>query len=229
MSHRSAVGIAFALAFLAMPSSALALPPSANPVARFDTAVGSFRVELFASEAPLSVANFLSYVASRRYQDVFIHRSVPGFVIQGGGYTFPSDAQGLTPVSPFPPIVNEFGISNTRGTLAMATLPGDPNSATSQWFFNLANNSALLDVQNYAVFGKVLDNGMDVVDAIAALPRVNAGGPFSTLPVVQLPTGQLLKQHLAIAGIQIVPEPSAAALAAIGLLLPARQRWIKCR
>jgi cyclophilin family peptidyl-prolyl cis-trans isomerase len=87
-------------------------------------------------------------------------------------------------------VINEPGISNLRGTIAMAKRPGDPNSATSQWFINLADNSELLDDQNggFTVFGEVTGNGMDVVDAIAALPVWNAGSPcFGCSPLTELP------------------------------------------
>lgn len=149
------------------------------------TALGDIGIELFDSAAPLTVANFMNYVNSGAYANSFIHRSVPGFIIQGGGYTW----NGSIPVAiaQNPPVVNEFdpSRSNVRGTIAMAKLSGDPNSATSQWFFNLADNSANLDYQNggFTVFGQVIGNGMDVVDAIAALPVYNVGGAFTNLPL----------------------------------------------
>lgn len=209
-------------AALAMHSTAKALPTE-NPVVRFDTPLGSFRVELFETEAPLTVANFLNYVASGRYQDSFVHRSVPGFIIQGGGHTFPSDAQGVVPVTPFAPVVDEPGISNTRGTIAMARGPL-PNSATSQWFFNLTDNSDSLDSQGFAVFGQVLSDGMAVVDKIAELPRVNAGSPFGELPVRDFTSGSIMKSNLVIVGIQVVPEPASVSLVAAGLMALARRR-----
>src|SRR5262249_55003070 len=121
-------------------SEAVALSPM-DSVVRFDTTLGQFDVELFNSTAPITVANFLNYVATGRYQDSLIHRSVPGFVIQGGGYYVSDDGVGthVTPVPTFPPIVNEFGLHNVRGTLAMAKLPSNPNSATGQWFLNLVD------------------------------------------------------------------------------------------
>ena len=86
---------------------------------------------------------------------------------------------------------NEPFISNIRGTIAMAKLGGDPNSATSQWFINLADNSANLDTQNggFTVFGHVTGNGMSVADAIAMLNRVNVGSPFDALPVRDYTSG----------------------------------------
>ncbi|MGD8843244.1 MAG: choice-of-anchor D domain-containing protein [Gammaproteobacteria bacterium] len=147
--------------------------------------------------APVTVANFLNYIddgsGNRRYDGSFVHRSAPGFVVQGGGFTFdPALGDfGLPASTPHiqtdAPIVNEFDASrsNLRGTIAMAKLANDPDSATSEWFFNLIDNSGNLDSQNggFTVFGQVLGNGMDVVDAIAALNTSNQGGAFSTLPV----------------------------------------------
>lgn len=115
-----------------------------------------------------------------------------------------------TQVSAIPvdaPVVNEFGRSNLRGTIAMAKLGNDPNSATSQWFFNLADNSNNLDNQNggFTVFGEVVDNGMAVVDAIAALPVYYADSVFSELPLRNYPGGnvQVTKEHLVIVNIRI--------------------------
>jgi hypothetical protein len=96
--------------------------------------------------------------------------------------------------------MNEPGISNLRGTVAMAKLGNDPNSATSQFFFNLADNSENLDNQNggFTVFGRATPGSMTVVDQIAALPRVNAGGAFNTLPVRNFSGGTIEKEHLVI-------------------------------
>ncbi len=167
---------------------------------RLTTALGSMDVALFDQATPITVANFLNYVDSGRYEitdpatgepaAIFFHRSVPGFIIQSGGFlatAVPEDLATLRPttVEPFPAIVNEPGISNTRGTIAMAKIDGSPDSATSQWFINLADNSAALDTQNggFTVFGRVLGNGMAVADAIAALPVFNFGVPFDAVPL----------------------------------------------
>jgi peptidyl-prolyl cis-trans isomerase A (cyclophilin A) len=165
---------------LAVPTVGLAT------VVRMHTSLGTIDVKLYDKATPLTVANFLKYAKSGVYKNSFIHRSVPGFVIQGGGYSWGTT---LKAVPANPPVKNEFSSnrSNLRGTIAMAKLGNDPNSATSQWFFNLADNSANLDNQNggFTVFGKVLSLGMNVVDAIAALPTVYVGGAFSDLPLAK--------------------------------------------
>ena len=144
--------------------------PGNRTIVQISTSLGDFSIELFDELTPITVANFLSYVNSGAYNGTFIHRSEPNFVIQGGWLVF-----------------NEPGISNTRGTLAMAKVGGDPNSATSQWFVNIGNNSSNLDEQNggFTAFARVLDNGMEVVDAINALPRaVLVNGAVDNAPVV---------------------------------------------
>lgn len=184
----------FSIRFIGQPLVKLALVfmfavPTVCPasvIARMQTSLGSIDVQLYDTEAPLTVENFLSYAKSGAYAGSFIHRSMPGFIIQGGGYGWNGTTNQLSYVVSNPPVLNEYSPSrsNLRGTIAMAKLGNDPNSATNQWFFNLADNSANLDNQNggFTVFGQVLNSGMGVVDAIAALPRVDAGGTFSTLP-----------------------------------------------
>lgn len=158
----------------------------AATIVRFDTNVGAIDVRLYEEATPLSVANFLSYVGTDSWDGTFVHRSVPGFVVQGGGFSLTPDIFNTTNVTTNPAVLNEPGISNLRGTLAYAKQGGDPNSATSQWFFNLSNNSANLDAQNggFTVFGRVVGTGMTVVDSIAALPRFNVGGAFTDVPVL---------------------------------------------
>jgi cyclophilin family peptidyl-prolyl cis-trans isomerase len=169
---------------------------SQSQVVQFDTVMGRFNVELLANDAPLTVANFLRYVNRGAYNNSFIHRSVPGFVIQGGGYTFAGTS--ATEIQKDPPVANEFRVPNTRGTLAMAKVDNNPNSATSEWFVNLADNRANLDSQNggFTVFARVIGSGMSVVDAIASLQRINAGGQFSELPVRNYVGGDPNGSHL---------------------------------
>lgn len=167
-------------------------------VVRFSSSLGNIDVRLYEAATPLTTANFLNYANGGDWVDAFIHRSIPGFVVQGGGFKFHSDAIGLQFVAQDPPILNEPGISNLRGTIAMAKVSGNPDSATNQWFFNLTNNAANLDAQNggFTAFGRVVGPGMTVVDAIALLPRVNAGSPFETLPVRGFVGGSIKKENL---------------------------------
>jgi cyclophilin family peptidyl-prolyl cis-trans isomerase len=159
----------------------------ANSVVRFSSNVGDIDMELFDTETPLTVTNFLSYVNAGRYNQSFIHRSVPGFVIQGGGFGL--NGTTVLPVPTNAAVPNEPGISNLRGTVAMAKLGSSPDSATSQWFINLKDNSQNLDEQNggFTVFGRVVGNGMAVADRIAAFATYNAtadlGEAFGALPL----------------------------------------------
>jgi len=135
---------------------------------RFDTSLGIIEIELFAGEAPISAENFLRYVDDGFFDGTLFHRVIPGFVIQGGGM-LPGLAQKPTRAS----IRNEArnGLKNTRGTLSMART-NDIDSATSQFFVNLADNAFLDHAPGnygYAVFARVT-NGMDVVDLIAKAP-----------------------------------------------------------
>jgi peptidyl-prolyl cis-trans isomerase B (cyclophilin B) len=165
---------------LAFAASAFA----ANPQVDIDTTAGRIRVELYPDIAPKTVANFLDYVKAKHYEGTQFHRVIPGFMIQGGGFT--GEFQQKPTRAPIP-IESERsvkgGLSNTPGTLAMART-GDPNSATSQFFINVADNSRLnfrsADPAGYGytVFGKVVD-GMDVVNKIAQSPT-GPGGPFPT-------------------------------------------------
>jgi cyclophilin family peptidyl-prolyl cis-trans isomerase len=179
--------------------------PGVTDAVRMATVLGNIDIELFGQQKPVTVTNFLKYVDQGRYflsdstahqtASSFIHRSVAGFVIQGGGYigtVNPSPTPGsannpllATQVLSFGKIQNEPGISNTRGTIAMAKLASDPNSATSEWFINLANNGGNLDTQNggFTVFGKVVNNTMTVVDAIAAVQTRNVVSPFDSIPL----------------------------------------------
>jgi cyclophilin family peptidyl-prolyl cis-trans isomerase len=166
-------------------------------IVRFITTVGNIDVRLFHSATPLSVANFLNYSTTERFDNTFIHRSIPGFIVQGGGFRITTDLANAIDLPADPPVLNEYGLSNLRGTLAYAKVgppTGQPptpttiNSATREWFFNLADNSSNLNNQNggFTVFGRVVGTTMSVVDAIAAKQRANFGGAFSTLPVNNL-------------------------------------------
>ena len=176
--HRLIFLVGFALGIVAAPAFA------ANPQVELDTSAGTIKVELYPDAAPKTVENFLKYVQAGHYNGTQFHRVIKGFMIQGGGY----DAEFRErPTRPPIPIESEqsvkAGLSNTPGTLAMART-GDPNSASSQFFINVADNKRLdfrsADTQGYGytVFGKVV-SGMDVVNRIAQAPT-GAGGRFPT-------------------------------------------------
>tara|TARA_B110000090_G_scaffold184141_1_gene211357 strand:+ start:467 stop:1189 length:723 start_codon:yes stop_codon:yes gene_type:complete len=156
------------LSALVIPSTALATKVV------FDTSEGSIEVNLFDNGTPKTVENFLAYVNDGAYNDSVIHRSVTGFITQGGGFSF-NGSISLNKLTTKPSVVNEPIYSNRRGTIAMAKLGSQPNSATNQWFFNLDNNQANLDVQNggFTVFGQVVE-GIDIVDNIAAISLCNS-------------------------------------------------------
>ena len=162
----------------APPLQAPALEPApGNPVVVMTTSLGDVTFELFKDRAPVSVENFLQYVADRHYEGTLFHRVKPGFMVQGGGYS-----AGMVEKPTRPPIQNEAtnGLRNTRGTLAMARMRA-LRSATAQFYVNLADNPALAhrgyapEDFGYAVFGRVL-SGMDVLDKISAVPTHSADG-----------------------------------------------------
>jgi len=167
-------------------SFCLLVPLTVNAtVVEFQTSLGNFEVNLTDQATPATVANFLTYVNDGDYIDSVVHRSVPGFVIQGGGFRVAAELPPLD-IEANDPVVNEPVFSNLRGTIAMAKLASDPNSATNQWFINVADNTASLDGQNggFTVFGQVVGDGMEVVDAIELLLTFNLGGVFSEIPLL---------------------------------------------
>jgi cyclophilin family peptidyl-prolyl cis-trans isomerase len=172
----------------------------AGTLVRFRTTVGDWDVELFDADKPVTVQNFIRYIQAGRYQDSIMHRAVTNFVIQGGGiYVANRGATnaGLVYIPTDAPITNEFKVgpfySNGYGTIAMAKT-SDPNSATSQFFFNLANNSAMLDNTNnsggFTVFGRVLAgtnalNRLNPGPANTTINVANLGGVLAELPVLK--------------------------------------------
>jgi cyclophilin family peptidyl-prolyl cis-trans isomerase len=161
-------------------------PAPGNPVVVVSTSVGDITLELFKDRAPVSVENFLQYVAEGFYEGTIFHRVKAGYVVQGGGFT-----PDMVEKSTRPPIMNEAtnGLTNTRGTVAMARMRA-LRSATSQFYINLANNRELdhtgysPDNFGYAVFGRVL-SGMEVVDKIAATPT-SSSGPHDDVPLTPI-------------------------------------------
>ncbi len=187
IAARFASSVVLAAALAAMPALA------ANPQVEFDTTLGKIRIELYPDAAPKTVANFIDYVKAKQYDGTQFHRVIDGFMIQGGGFT-----TDFKPKPTRPPVVNEAemsskaGILNVPGTIAMART-SDPNSATSQFFINVADNKALNFRSpdpggiGYTAFGKVVD-GMDVVTKIAKVAKgggkpVPPGTPLSPADV----------------------------------------------
>jgi peptidyl-prolyl cis-trans isomerase A (cyclophilin A) len=173
-----------------------ALSNHAATIATFQTTVGTWEVELF-DDKPITVSNFIKYAASGRYDDQIIHRWVPGFVLQGGGYTreaFGEDSCSIENVPIFGTIPNESKVgafrSNVYGTIAMARVGSEVNSASSQWYINLTDNSGEppngLDyfAEGYTVFGRVI-SGTNVINRFVPPP------PSNGIYIHQVPIGPM--------------------------------------
>ncbi len=176
---------------------------SANPRVLIETSKGAITVEVFPTQSPKSSENFLGYVRNGFYDGTVFHRVIPGFMIQGGGMTV-----DMTEKPNGQPIANEAdnGLKNLRGTLAMARTM-DPHSASSQFFINVADNGFLdhrgksTQGWGYAVFGQVVE-GMDVVDAIVAVPR-GRRGPHDDVPL----------EAVVMQRVSVLPQAAPAAAA----------------
>jgi len=174
-------GLIAASAFMSLIAPAAS--EAATTRVRIETSMGIIVLELDNDRAPLTVANILAYVKAGHYNGTIFHRVIPGFVIQGGGYT---TANVEKPTRA--PVVNEAGngLSNRRGTLGLART-GDPHSGTAQFYINVGENVAL-DPQpgrwGYAVFGHVIE-GMEVVQKISETPT-GVSGPFEDAPIKQV-------------------------------------------
>ena len=154
-----------------------------NPMVKIETSKGALTMELYADKSPASVENFLHYVNEGFYDGLIFHRVIPGFMVQGGGFE-----SGMKPKETTrDPVQNEAdnGLENERGTLALART-SDPHSATAQFFVNVVDNDFLNHQEKsprgwgYAVFGRITE-GMDVIDAIVALPT-KQHGPHGDVP-----------------------------------------------
>jgi peptidyl-prolyl cis-trans isomerase A (cyclophilin A) len=171
-----------ALIFVNAEAKTSTAPLSNNPRVTLTTSLGNIEIELFADKAPVTVKNFLQYVDSNFYNNTLFHRVIPGFMIQGGGFT-----KGMVEKTTQLPIKNEAGngLQNLRGTIAMARTQ-IISSATSQFFINVANNSSLdhrdntADGYGYCVFGQVT-KGLDIVDKIVHVPTTLVG-PYQDVP-----------------------------------------------
>ena len=183
---------------------AVAAHLAVGTVVHFATNLGSYDVELLDVEAPLTVANFLSYVDSGAYQDMFVHRANSGSAkfIQGGGFKVLNGQ--VSSVVTTAAIVNEFKAENSNGigTLAMA-LAANINTGTSQWFVNTSDNGAGFDPGQYTVFGRVIGDGVTVARQISDLPQQNlntlySSSAFATVPLSSFnPSNTLLTGNVA--------------------------------
>ena len=211
---------------LALCACLAARPAFADTIVTFTTNLGTFDVQLYDTQVPTTVANFLSYVNAGSYTNSIFHRSTtynPADIqiVQGGGFWI--DSNIITPIATAAPIPLEAGLSNLKGTIAMARTAA-PNSATSQWFFNVTDNLALDPSpgnDGYAVFGAVIGGGISVIEAIGAVPvydlTVQLGATFSELPLLN---PVLEPQNLVMVNsIVAVPEPGTLALALTGVLM----------
>jgi cyclophilin family peptidyl-prolyl cis-trans isomerase len=168
-------------------------PSRASYIVRFHTEVGSYDVRLFNTATPGYTANLMRYIVTDRYDGTFFHRSLPGFVLQGGGYYFvgPSTVDDVVSDAE---IKNEPGIPSLRGTISMAKPNTHPDSATNEWFINLDDNPHLdlppagpdFFSRPFTVFGRVLGDGMNVVDAISQIPTFDIDGSGRTFDDVPL-------------------------------------------
>lgn len=228
---------------LALCGCLAARPASADTIVTFTTNLGTFDVQLYDSQVPTTVANFLSYVNTSSYTNSIFHRSTTNNpegiqIVQGGGFELVTTATtaSLDPIATTAPIPLEAGLSNLKGTIAMARTAA-PNSATSQWFFNVTDNPALdpnpgLGIDGYAVFGAVIGGGISVIEAIGEVPvydaSVQLGSTFGELPLLD---NVLAPQNLVMVNsIVAVPEPGTLALALTAMLLASgfhRYWWIR--
>jgi peptidyl-prolyl cis-trans isomerase A (cyclophilin A) len=150
------------------------------------TSLGNFEVNLFDKTTPVTVNNFLTYVNDGSYNNTVFHRSLTNFVVQGGGYSYSgNNANPFTAIAQRAAINNEPKLSNVRGTIAMAKISSNVNSATNQWFINLTDNSSNLDLQNggFTVFGQINAQGMEIIDNIVKLPTKSLSSAFPEVPL----------------------------------------------
>lgn len=204
MSKVSLVGLV-GLGLAQLAGCPVMFDQTALPAARVRSSLGEFLIQLDPDHAPLSVLNFAQYVEDGFYRGTIFHRVIAGFVVQGGGYT-PELVE--KPTRPAIPNESDNGLLNRRGTVAMARRT-DPDSATAQFFINLADNpelDATPDQHGYAVFGHVVA-GMDVVDRIAQSPTEQRAG-FEHLPVPAVVIEDVELVDLP-GGLELTPEGQA--------------------
>ena len=196
-------------------------PNASNTILQLNTTVGPMDIQLFDTAAPQTVANFLSYVQGGQYtNDVFHRLDTNPPVLQGGGFTFNPTADTINTLTPGPNVPNEFSTtnSNVAGTIAMAKQGGNQNSASSQFFFNLADNSMTLNAANnggFTVFGKVFTaQDQRILNTLAAFPVQNEttfNSAFNVFPLqnfsgTSFPAGTTLNNYAAITGATVLQQ-----------------------
>lgn len=199
-------------------------PEVTGSTVQLDTVLGNIIIETYDEITPVTAQNFVDLTNAGSYDNMFLHRSDPVdplAIIQGGGFRWP-ESGNVEAVPNNGNVINEFdrwfdpeigGLEagtplNVRGTVAMAKVANNPDSATSQWFINMSDNASILDPQNggFTVFGRVLFDGMTVVDAIGDLEVVNAQGVFAELPVQGEVDMDVLRENLIFMDTHVVSE-----------------------
>lgn len=210
------------LAASVLMATSVASVAEANTLVRVTSTYGDLTLELFDEQTPNTVNNFLGYVDRGDYDMTVVHRSVNDFVIQVGAYNWLGDCVNEAPLpgvncsASFTEqqnsVVNEPVVSNTEGTISMAKVGGDPDSATSQWFINLGDNSENLDNQNggFTAFGRVLGDGLSVARAINGLEERNIGGAATEMPLRNFTGGLPVTDNLVLMSAYRVDRFSSA-------------------
>jgi len=219
MSFMGDMGMKKALCFICLLGFAATAGANSGDVL-FETNFGDIVIDLYPELAPITVENFIGYVEDGFYDGLIFHRVIEGFMIQSGAFDETLNFHEPTR----DPIVNEFGLSNVRGTVAMAKKKDDPDSATSQFFINLTDNSGpppALDTQNggFTVFGEVLI-GMEFVDAIAQTSVHDIYYPDG----VTVKHGDVPVDPVIITSATVIPEPATILLLGFGCLALVRKR-----
>jgi cyclophilin family peptidyl-prolyl cis-trans isomerase len=199
--------------------------PDSESAVRIVTNLGTMDFILYNTATPQTVTNFLSYVnaAVNNYNGAVFHRAIPGFVVQGGGFKVQSAPNNFSAIPTAASPINEPGISNLRGTVAMAKIGSNPNSATNQFFVNLGNNSSNLDRDSgspnanggFTAFARVAGSGMTVADAMAGLPTVNSSVNVNGTPNSSLTDWPLTSASASMDTTKVVSISSAAPVAVL--------------
>ena len=203
------------------------VPAASGEYAALTTPYGTLYLEFLTADAPATVANFRDYLATdstapadleKTYDNTFFHRrfalAEDKVILQGGGYRA---IDGQPALAARPPVANEFKVANTRGTVALAKVSGQPDSGTNQWFINLDDNSTILGSANnggFTVFARVLGDGVAIAERIASLPIYNLGGAFTHLPLRDVRAGQArleIRNLVPLTRLRAVPASSVPA------------------